>query len=261
MTFARLLIMTVALEVAASAAPAPTAETLYDEGQAAYDRADYSTAIASWQTSYELSGANALLFNIAQAQRLAGDCVAALASYAQFIAADSEPTSAQHQLADEFERELSRTCELPRPQLPVVVAPTARPLDGGRDLNSVGVPPRAGTEVPRMGRTLEIAGLTTSGAGALALTIGFALGHHGQTLGADVTRACEVSCDWSAQAARDAIGRRDVALGYALDGLGATALVGGALLYYIGERRTKIVVSPVASRFGDGAVITYVGSW
>jgi hypothetical protein len=41
-----------AIEVAAYAQP--TAESLYDEGQIAYDKADYSTAIAKWQAAYDL---------------------------------------------------------------------------------------------------------------------------------------------------------------------------------------------------------------
>ena len=92
-----------ALTITAAAQP-PTAENLYDEGQAAYDKADYGTAIARWQAAYDLSNASGLLLNLAQAKRLSGDCVGAITTYKRFIEAD--PTVYQKPLAEEFVREL-----------------------------------------------------------------------------------------------------------------------------------------------------------
>lgn len=103
-----------------------TAEMLYNEGQAAYDRADYALAVDRWHESYRLSQEPALLYNIGQAYRQAGDCARALASYRQFLADD--PTSDRRTLAEELVRELEPMCS--RPPLSIqngLKPPTASP--------------------------------------------------------------------------------------------------------------------------------------
>ena len=242
-----------ALESTAAADP-PTAEdstsstpeSLYTEGQTAYDRTDYATAIARWHAAYELSGEPSLLFDVAQAQRLSGDCSAALETYEHFVAIDPDPTSGQHALAEDLSRELATRCG---------AGPDPAPSDQAQRLNLVGGLSRSKDD----GQALRIVGLATSGAGALTLTIGLGLGHHGQTLGDEVTRACTTSCDWSAQKSKDAAGRSDVAAGRALDALGGVALVGGAVACYFGYRESSLAITPRPS--DGGAVVTWSGSW
>ena len=65
MKIATLIVAIVALQIAAHAQT--SAEDLYTEGQAAYDRADYTTAVGKWQASYDVSKESGLLFNLAQA--------------------------------------------------------------------------------------------------------------------------------------------------------------------------------------------------
>jgi tetratricopeptide (TPR) repeat protein len=87
---------------AAAAAP-PSAETpaagsnedarrLFAQGQIAYSLGEYDKAIIDFRRAYELSGAPGLLFNIAQAHRLNGDCKQALEVYRHFtrLVPDSE---------------------------------------------------------------------------------------------------------------------------------------------------------------------------
>jgi tetratricopeptide (TPR) repeat protein len=228
-----------ALEIAARA-DVPTAENLYDEGQTAYARADYATAIAKWQASYDLSGKSGLLFNLAQAQRLSGDCPRALVAYQKFVEADPDLTSEQHKLAEDFMHELEVTCQTVARTIaePPIEVPKTRPTRG---------------------RELKIAGLVTSGAGATSIVIGLVLGHHAATLGDAVTNACSTSCDWSAQKSNDAAGRRDATIGYALDTIGAAAIAGGAIMYYLGDRERAFTISP-RPREG-GAVVSWSGSW
>jgi len=218
----------------ASAVAAPTAETLFNQGQAAYDHGDYTLAIDRWEEAYRLSKEPALLFNVAQAHRLANDCEQSLSSYKQFIALD--PTSEQRPLADELVRELEPQCG----------ASTHAPIADASSAPS------------RLGDQLKIAGTVTVGAGGVSIVVGLALGHHGQTLGDEVTRACSATCDWSAQKGSDAAGRRDAAIGYALDGLGAAAIVGGAILYYLGDRHSRVTVSRPSE---GGGIVSWSGSW
>lgn len=255
--------MKIALVVAAAiaalemtAAADPTAEDHFNAGQQAYDRQDFSVAIGEWQASYQLSGENALLFNVAQAMRLSGDCAGALSTYRKFIAGDPA-ASDQHKLAQDLARELEGKCGAkPAPVVdPPRPAPQPDPVGGlnlATELNDheYRSPP---------GRTLRFAGIVTSGAGVAVLATGLVLGHHASTLGDEVTSACHTTCDWATWKDEDAAGRRDAAIGRALDVVGVAGIAGGAILYYLGIRQEAVTVSP-RSREG-GAVVTWSGSW
>ena len=238
----------------ASAQPSP--ETLYTEGQTAYERGDYATAIAKWQAAYDISKENGLLFNLAQAKRLAGDCTAALASYRIFLSRDSDPTSDQHKLAGDFEQELASQCpEAPVSNTTKSVSPTTQSKAAEISLPAV---QEQRDEMPvTPGRNWKMVGLVTGGVGVATLAIGLGLGHHGSEIGAEVTAACRTSCDWSALKDKDTRGRREVAIGRVLDVAGAAAIVGGAVFYYIGMRQESVTIAP---RDG-GAVVSWRGSW
>jgi tetratricopeptide (TPR) repeat protein len=244
--FALIVAMLTARGVVAFADPAPdptstsTPQSLYAEGQAAYDRGDFSTAIVKWRASYDLSHASGLLFNLAQAYRLRGDCANALLAYEQFITID--PASEQRPLADDLARELEVQCGASKTPLPPTPAPV---LD----------PPTVTTPE----RTLKIAGLTTAGAGAASLAIGLGLGHHAQVIGGEVTRACSISCDWDTEADKDTTGRHDATIGYVLDAVGVAAIVGGAVMYYLGDHEDGIHVAPTDR--SRGAVLSWSRSW
>lgn len=220
----------------ASARAAPTAEQLCNEGQREYLAGRYANAIARWQAAYAASRISVLIFDIAQAQRRAGDCASALASYRQYVTLES--TSTQSDLARGFMSELEPTCGV------MLIAPRAdRPR---------GDP----------GRGLKIAGVAIGGAGVLALAVGLSVGHHATTLGTDVSAACAVDCAWSAQHTRDAAGRRDANIGYALDGVGVAALVGGAVLYYLGSREHRGPALTIAPHPREGgAVLLWSRAW
>jgi tetratricopeptide (TPR) repeat protein len=89
----------------AVAAAEPEAERLYNEGQSAYDAQRYDDALAAWNKSYELSHLPGLVFNIAQAHRLRGDCAKAVEAYKKFIALD--PKSSERSTAEGFIKDLS----------------------------------------------------------------------------------------------------------------------------------------------------------
>jgi len=249
-----------ALETTASAQP--RAEDLYAEGQAAYERTDYATAIAKWQASYDLSKEVGLLFNLAQAKRLAGDCTAAIATYRRFVAANTDPTSEQHKLAEDLALELEGKCH----QKPAVAIPPPQivedpKLNGGLNLASRLNDRESNHESGRTrpGRPWKIAGLATGGVGVVTLAVGLGLGHHGASIGNEITAACRASCDWAELKDKDARGRREVAIGRTLDAVGVAAIAGGAIFYYFGIRRGEITVAP--ARSGNGGVASWSGSW
>jgi tetratricopeptide (TPR) repeat protein len=67
------------------------ARSLFAQGQVHYSLGEYAQAIGEFRKAYELTSAPGLLFNIAQAHRLAGQCSQALEVYRHFkrLAPDS----------------------------------------------------------------------------------------------------------------------------------------------------------------------------
>lgn len=247
-----LIALTVIAALAATASGQPRAEDLYAEGQAAYDRADYPAAAAKWQAAYDLSEETGLLFNLAQARRLAGDCTRALATYRRFVREDADPTSEQHKLSGDLARELEAQCPEQK------VAPAPQPASSGR-LNADPGRNDRGSDRSVDGRSWKIAGIATGGVGIAVLAIGLGLSHHGSSTGEEITAACSQSCSWAELKDKDARGRREVSVGRALGTVGAVAVAGGAVLYYLGVRRDSVALVPAAR--GEGAVVSWSGSW
>lgn len=220
-----------------SALAGPTAEELYSQGQSAYDRADYTTAVVKWRLSYHLSAATGLLFNLAQAHRLGGDCTRALSIYKRFIELD--PKAEQRPLADDFVRELEPSCGATTPPRIDLV--------------------QQQVENTRSAHNMKLAALVTGGTGAALVATGLLFGSRASTLADEVTGACSVSCDWAMLKDKDATGHRDAKIGYALDVFGLAAIAGGAVMYYLGDRESTVTVSP-RSRDG-GVVVSWSSTW
>jgi tetratricopeptide (TPR) repeat protein len=98
----RAVVLAVALALgrlaAAQPSPAPDdranadeAAALYDEGKRHFDIGEYAQAIASWKQSYLRSSAPLLLFNIAQAYRLSGNCAQANRFYLNYRRVEKHP--------------------------------------------------------------------------------------------------------------------------------------------------------------------------
>jgi hypothetical protein len=245
------IVAIVGLEVVACA-DGQTAETLYADGQTAYDRADYAAAIAKWQESYQLSGESGLLFNLAQARRLAGNCAEALATYRRFLAADPAADQ-QHDLARELTRELEAQCgEHGEKHAERVDRPKIDQKPASADLHDHG----AHGDSP--GRTTRIAGLVTGGVGLATIATGLYFGHRAQTLAGEVTAACRAECNWATWRDKDTAGRRDATIGHVLDVAGAVGVVGGGIMYYLGVS-SPVTVVPTSREGGVG--IAWSGSW
>jgi hypothetical protein len=66
----------------------------FEAGQAAYERREFGLTAAEFQRAYALLPSPVLLYDLAQAERLAGRCGAALAHYRQFAAEHVGPLPA-----------------------------------------------------------------------------------------------------------------------------------------------------------------------
>src|SRR5689334_7510905 len=63
----------------------PSARELSDQGLAAFNQGRYAEAIRAFLASYEISPLPALMFNVAQAHRLLGDCQQAEIYYRRYL--------------------------------------------------------------------------------------------------------------------------------------------------------------------------------
>lgn len=220
-------------------------QALYQEGQDAYDRGDNTAAVLAWQAAYDASHAEGLLFNLAQAQRLANDCSGALETYRKFLATKE---SEQHALARDWERELEVTCSSSAPVSTTVTRATAPIVTSARATPA------------RSGDSWKTAGLVTGGTGLVVLAVGLGIGHHGSSIGNDVTAECQQGCDWASVKDDHARGQRYTSIGTAFDIAGGLAIGGGLLFYYLGVREDDaLTVTPTPGR--EGAVLSWSGSW
>ncbi len=79
-----------AVSLSAGAEDTATARARYQEGARLYNAGQYEQALRAFEEAYALSGAKPLLFNIAQAHRLAGPshCEQALRAYESYLRED-----------------------------------------------------------------------------------------------------------------------------------------------------------------------------
>lgn len=254
----RSILVVLALLAAPLAHAESEAERLYNQGQQAYEALRYDDALTAWEKSYALSKLPALVFNIAQAQRLRGrpgDCTIATASYKKFIAL--APKSAERPQAEGFIAELAPCVEQEAKPAPVVPPPTAATL-----------PPATATQPPLPpqreggggGKGKRVAGYAVGGAGiALALT-GVYFGAKARRLGDEVSDECRDGCDWNLVKDKDAEGKSAETTQYILYGVGAAAIVAGGVLWWMGNKEAKssnVAVTPTQG----GAAISWSGTW
>jgi tetratricopeptide (TPR) repeat protein len=89
------LAIALATPVAAEVKDAARARELYEEGARLYNLGQYENALQSFEQAYAISGAKPLLFNIAQAHRLAGPshCERALSAYETYLREDPQASN------------------------------------------------------------------------------------------------------------------------------------------------------------------------
>ncbi|HEY4238941.1 MAG TPA: hypothetical protein VGM88_03965 [Kofleriaceae bacterium] len=210
------------------------ARALAEQGKQAHERGDYATAIASFQAAYALSPTPALVFNIAQAYRLSGDCVDAALLYKRFL--ETDPSTEARAIAESHLATVQR-CD----KKPVALTGTA-PLD-----------PRAHRHAIE-----RDTGIALGAAGLVALGVGtyFAVGAHDAE--GTVSDGYAHGAAWNAIASENARGERDATRArYFMIGGGA-AIATGAVFYLLGrhtEHAAPIAIVPTRG----GAHVSY--SW
>jgi tetratricopeptide (TPR) repeat protein len=103
------------------------ADELLRTGLERYEAGDYAGAVSAFEAGYSIDPRPAFLFAAAQAERLAGNCVAAIAYYDRFLA--TSPSRSQADAAAEQRAKCADAEPEPEPEpapAPAIVAPAPR---------------------------------------------------------------------------------------------------------------------------------------
>jgi tetratricopeptide (TPR) repeat protein len=278
----------------ARAQPAPgqpydkeRARALYAEGLRHYNVAEYDQAIESFKGAYLVSGDARLLFNVAQAYRLKGDCEQALRFYKNF-----QRENPDGQSTGEAEMAI-RKCETASagdpvggkapvpardPQAGLVGRPAAGLVTPAPAMQTAAAPavvassplqprvvpgassgPRPRTDVraipaPDHGGHKRTAGVIVAGAGTALVAGGLYFGLKASQRASDTAA---FAGEWGpAEQSAEKAGQRDAQVGLVLTGVGVAGLVAGGVLYWLGAtergREPSVSLAPAA---GGGAVV------
>ncbi|MBA2544391.1 MAG: hypothetical protein H0V17_32410 [Deltaproteobacteria bacterium] len=207
--------------------PSHDARVLSDQGRVFHDLGLYDQAIVSYKAAYELAPVPGLLFNLAQAYRLAGDCANAALMYRDYLQLDSD-----------LNRALARThlataerCLSER----AIIRPTAV---ASLESAELGVAATATTK-PRSGVALERAGTVVAIGGGALLGVGVYFAFRAASTSAEIEQRYAEGATFREVEDIDARGRRSstLARGFVLGG-GVAAVTGG-VLYLLGRRQAK----------------------
>jgi tetratricopeptide (TPR) repeat protein len=221
----------------AHAQPVPQkAKDLAERGRALHDAGDYADAIAAFNKAYVLAPTPGLLFNLAQAYRLAGQCDDAAWMYRRFL--DSNPPPAQRALAENHLATVEKCghgglrisivppvleAAPPAPEAPRVDPPSAAP-----------VAVVTSSESPHGRRAQRIGiGLGIGGGVFLASAVYFAI--DAQNAASTVSAAYKNGGDWSQISDANARGERSATMADVLGIAGGVAVATGAVMYAIGR--------------------------
>lgn len=260
---------------AASPADVERARQLHQEGLRHYEKHQYGRAISAYRKAYALVPAPGILFNLAQAYRLRGDCKRAYRAYKNFLEAVTD--TAEANLAREHAQALRSCAKAPaEPEPGPVSAVAPAPVLAPQLTQETPAPPPPVTAEPvvtarraprsHAGQNKRIVGLGIGGAGAAIALVGVYYGFKARGAASDLSDFYEEGGAWTdelAQREDDLDRNRGLALGFGL--AGAAAIGTGAVLYWLGyqessiERADQGAVAVVPG--AGGAVLTWSGAF
>jgi tetratricopeptide (TPR) repeat protein len=228
-----------------SASAIPTkARTLADRGRAFHDAGDYPSAIAAFTQAYVIAPSPALLFNLAQAYRLQGNCDDAALMYQRYLATNPDPE--QRALAELHLANVERCLHKLALHIPVETA-------SGRVI-AAPPPPEAlvvTTRVPVASHRAQIEkdvgiGLAIGGGVSVAIAAYYAVQAHDAAN--DVAAAYAQGGKWKDIAPSDARGQSDARAAKLFGVGGAVGLAGGLVTYLIGRHDEQPPVMVATTR-------------
>lgn len=216
-----------------------TAKKLYDEGLRRYNVAEYPEAIRAWKEAYVISKRPLLLFNIAQAYRLSGDCTQAMSFYDSYRREESNLKN-QSELED-----AEALCKATLAEKPVAIAPpTSPPTTTNPEVTPPVAMPERAPEAPS-GGGMRTAGIVVGVVG-LALTGGAVFFALDAGKKADELDGYRGEWDAAHQQLEDD-GKRSQMLGWTLGITGIAAIGAGVAMIALGgssSETTGVAIAP-----------------
>lgn len=210
------------------------ARALAEQGRAFHDAGDYGNAIVAFKEAYVMAPSPGLLFNLAQAYRLAGSCDDATLMYRRYL---HTGPSAEARLIAEGHLAGVESCVHERGlDIPVEATTTGALQPPAPDGGTVfAAAPRA--DRSELGKNIGI-GLTLGGAIALSAAAYFAF--DARSASTSVEDAYTRGAKWKEIEAIDQRGERSASYARILGIGGGIAVVGGVTLYLIGKRAERL---------------------
>jgi tetratricopeptide (TPR) repeat protein len=272
--------------LAATVKPAYADETSearehYQKGTSFYDLGRYPEAIREFEAAYQIKNDPALLYNLAQSHRLAGNSEQALHFYRTYLRrvpkapnrteiegriTQLEQVVAQNKTAQSTPPNVTTPpAEQPPPATtptttspPPVMAPptqppvmTAPPMDTTQPAPVVVAPPPSG-DLQHAHPAKKWGKIVMIGGGGL-FVLGAIIGAQANSAANKVNDAAKAGQAFDPQVEED--GKRYATIGNTFIVLGLLAGAAGAGLYFYGRSKEKVTVAPVASASGAGAML------
>jgi tetratricopeptide (TPR) repeat protein len=216
------------------------ARSLAERGRAYHDAGDYPHAIAAFTQAYVIAPSPALLFNLAQAYRLQGNCDDAALMYRRYLATSPDPE--QRALAELHLVNVERCLHKIALHIPVETAAAepiiARPRAPLIATERAVAPPRRAQIEKDIG-----IGLAIGGGVSLAIAGYYAVQAHNAA--DDVAAAYAQGARWKDVAPADERGRSAASAAKLFGIGGAIGLTGGLVTYLIGrhDEQTPVMVA------------------
>ncbi len=199
--------------------PAARARALFAEGDSHFRLREYDQAIARFKEAYRLEPAPLLLFNLAQAYRLAGDCRQAAWFYDRFAHSGADAAAIA---AAEEQRTAMRRCVARLDATTAARRPTA----------------------PRSALTWVGVGVGVAGVAAVAAGAGFAYRAGDQAAQRDAACGDADGCTASQARGFDDAGRTASRAAIGLFTAGGVMIAGGVTMYVLGRRGPRVTIRP-----------------
>src|SRR5512140_3111041 len=171
------------------------AKQYVDAGLAAQNSGDYDTALIFYSKAYQLVPHPLLIFNMAQAHRLAGRTEKALALYARYLSEDPNGAQAQtvRDIVADIDAKKAEEARKAEDAKKADDARRARELEASRAAEQkraadASSQEPAGPADLAPGRNLRISGIAAGGAGVVALGLGVGFGLHARSLSSDLSK-------------------------------------------------------------------------
>jgi tetratricopeptide (TPR) repeat protein len=238
------------------------ARTLYNKATVEYNVGRFQQALELYTKAYERMPRPALLFNIGQCHRLLGHYDQALFFYSGYLREKPEASNRsvveQHmaEAKQALEQQGAAQAEAQRSAARQSAVSPAQPAHASEPAPSAAAPPQPVAIPPQHSSpVLRIIGLSTAGAGVVLLGTGVALWVHANSVSNELSQVSSQHGTWTSQYQSDYdSGKSAATAAPVLYIVGATAIVGGGLLTWLGWPKRRPANAAIAPLPGGASV-------